>query len=457
MQVIANVRGIQRNYNSGINGKKEITMVFRTILKANPYQVNGEGTVPPRSLRGTHWYKDPSSGKHIYDVPKQNDTPQQDKKTFINYQEKTSGKPIIGNGTSTNNYTQIPFGKMLTSGGIQEKYSNYPKKDSTLGDLDSDKKINEAIHNARSAYYIAKNTNQDLTPHLNKLEELVNHSNNTIGSAQTIKLWDESESKVKKDTNSSIPHDSFNRITHADMINTTPEDIEHISKSLSADTESQWKSLTKDQESALKWYTRHGDEVMNPIVSDPAKFNSLSDPKARVNPKTLGVSREHLEDICDPDDLKAIRNEVLKSIKSLDEATTKMELPSDHLLYRAVDLNHFKNQIPQDIVDNVIKHNTDKDSKGLIKELNRLEGLNFTDPSYGSTSIDKAVAHNFLNTHSRVVLEIAAPKGTKGSWLGDKSEFEEEKEFLMPRSTKYTIVGVRHGVDHVHLQVAINN
>lgn len=405
--------------------------MWSKILSKQVYKDESSFFVTHKNVKGHHWRKDPNGKHDYYDLPEV-------------HQEV---------------HPTTPFGKILT--GV-DTHKETPKEPSSgiptkvdLESLDSDKKINEALYTARQEYFTAKNSKQDLTTHLNNLDDLINHSKKAIGTAHTINLWDDSESKVKKDTNSSIPHDSFDRVKHEDMIYTTPEAIEHISKHLSEDTEPQWESLTKDQESALTWYTRHGDEVMNPIVSDPAKFDSLSDPKARVNPKTLGVSREHLEDICDPDDLKAIRSEVLKSIKSLDEATTNMHLPSDHLLYRAVDLNHFKGQIPQDIVDNVVKHNTDKDHKSLIKELNKLEGLNFTDPSYGSTSIDKAVAHNFLNTHSRVVLEIAAPKGTKGSWIGDKSSFEEEKEFLMPRSTKYAIVGVRHGVDHVHLQVSI--
>lgn len=57
------------------------------------------------------------------------------------------------------------------------------------------------------------------------------------------------------------------------------------------------------------------------------------------------------------------------------------------------------------------------------------------------------------------MLEITAPKGTKGAWLGDKdrSSHPGEAEFLVPRNATYTVTGMSKKEGKVHLHVTVHH
>ena len=68
-------------------------------------------------------------------------------------------------------------------------------------------------------------------------------------------------------------------------------------------------------------------------------------------------------------------------------------------------------------------------------------------PSYTSTSIKPSIANRFSNLHVDPetnksvthVLRIHLPKGHHGMYLGTRSQFTNEHEFLMPRNTRLKI------------------
>jgi hypothetical protein len=77
-------------------------------------------------------------------------------------------------------------------------------------------------------------------------------------------------------------------------------------------------------------------------------------------------------------------------------------------------------------------------------------------PSYTSTSIKPSVATRFANLHHDPqtgksvthVLRIHLPKGHHGIYLGTRSSFSNEHEFLMPRNTRLRIA--EHPEIHPH-------
>ena len=77
-------------------------------------------------------------------------------------------------------------------------------------------------------------------------------------------------------------------------------------------------------------------------------------------------------------------------------------------------------------------------SKTELKNL--LEGNIFKE--FKHLSIDKEVAKRFskMSVDGGVVVKFHLPKGTNGAYIGDYSQFKNEKEFVLNRNSKYEIV-----------------
>lgn len=83
-----------------------------------------------------------------------------------------------------------------------------------------------------------------------------------------------------------------------------------------------------------------------------------------------------------------------------------------------------------------------------VADLEKLVGQEFTDPSYGSTSVRPLGLETFSKS-SRVSLAISIPKGARGVALGNSSItekqrtfFPKEAEVLLPRNRQYRVTGV---------------
>ena len=80
---------------------------------------------------------------------------------------------------------------------------------------------------------------------------------------------------------------------------------------------------------------------------------------------------------------------------------------------------------------------------------NNLKGNIFQDNAFSSTSLDQNKASGFSGIVSPVEFEIQVPKGSRGLHLGDLSSRPYEKEFLLPRNTKFNIVDVIKSGDDI--------
>lgn len=64
------------------------------------------------------------------------------------------------------------------------------------------------------------------------------------------------------------------------------------------------------------------------------------------------------------------------------------------------------------------------------------------DDGFSSTSIERNIAKTFANTWNGTVMEIKAPKGSNGIFMGDISQHPYEKEVLLQRGSGFRIEGV---------------
>ncbi len=218
---------------------------------------------------------------------------------------------------------------------------------------------------------------------------------------------------------SKIPHDNFERIS-----NDNPGKEYTTSKDLNESTKKEWDNLSEEHKQALQYYTGEGFTEINQLAATKPDLDNSDE------------------------------QELAKKIKIMDEAAKNMKIPSDNLLYRATDLNYFDHPKIKEVLS-TLKDNAEKEDRS--EAFKTLKGISFTDPCFGSSSISSDVAKRFnapfLN--NAVILEIAAHKGTSGIWMGDRSEHKNEHEFIMPRNTKYTVVGVHNSEKGLFIQVRI--
>ena len=107
------------------------------------------------------------------------------------------------------------------------------------------------------------------------------------------------------------------------------------------------------------------------------------------------------------------KEELINMSNVLDESFKKFKMKDDIIAYRGM-------------------------SKTELKSL--LEGNIFKE--FKHLSIDKEVAKRFskMSVDGGVVVKFHLPKGTNGAYIGDYSQFKNEKEFVLNRNSKYEIV-----------------
>ena len=107
------------------------------------------------------------------------------------------------------------------------------------------------------------------------------------------------------------------------------------------------------------------------------------------------------------------KEELINMSNVLDESFKKFKLKDDIIAYRGMSKTEFKSLIEGNI----------------FKEFKHL-------------SIDEKVAKQFANrsVDGGVVVKFHLPKGTNGAYIGDYSQFKNEKEFVLNRNSKYEIV-----------------
>lgn len=117
-----------------------------------------------------------------------------------------------------------------------------------------------------------------------------------------------------------------------------------------------------------------------------------------------------------------------KYMAKLDSALSKNALEQDTTLYRG------RRQLPADWK----------------------VGAVVTDKAYVSTSVSKQKADNgFAVGATPTLIQIKAPKGTKGMFTSATSSFSSEAEYLLPRNTQFKITGVtkKKGMTYVDMEI----
>lgn len=116
-----------------------------------------------------------------------------------------------------------------------------------------------------------------------------------------------------------------------------------------------------------------------------------------------------------------------KTVQELDKALAKSKLASDETLYEKQTLFRAA-EIPA--VNEAIKNG-------------KLNGLEFTDDGFVSTTTNKAVADNFNRSDNGRMFIINAPKGTNAAPVSDLGlGLKGEDEILLARKTKFRVSGV---------------
>jgi hypothetical protein len=173
-------------------------------------------------------------------------------------------------------------------------------------------------------------------------------------------------------------------------------------------TQAQWDALKGKEQQTLVDYTENS---------------------TRLNGYVTGHYNHATDDTGDFASKEEAEGHYAQRAKELDATLQKTEIPENLITYRAMDTR----------------------SLGKVEKatMNDLVGREFTDPAYGSTSIDRKVAENFLGfedgSAGRVLLQVNARKGRKGFYIGNSPErtaFSGESELLVPRGSKYKITRV---------------
>lgn len=154
------------------------------------------------------------------------------------------------------------------------------------------------------------------------------------------------------------------------------------------------------ERAALRSYTEGSHQINRHLV-------------ARATGTKSHWDHDHFDDEHDEKRKDKSRKEAETQIKHLDNAIHKSKLEHDVHVYHGL-----KGWHPG---DEARKHN------GHIKL-----------PAYTSTSIKKSTAQDFSGADHKGeqhVLHIHMKKGQKGKYLGSNSEYDNEKEMLLPRNT----------------------
>lgn len=176
-------------------------------------------------------------------------------------------------------------------------------------------------------------------------------------------------------------------------------------------------------------HTRNGEKYIE--YTDDGKYK-LSSLNRKYSVKNIPQKEEEISNL--------YSNKIYKAINAYNRQTNKWEdiLKSERIT-----------------VDDIKAYNKFLDSltsRSSLKEntiLTRGESDLFINPKVGtkgkfdtftSTSFDKDVATDFAD--EMYIYKIHAPKGTKGIYMNDKLSYvPSEREWLLPRGTKYEVIG----------------
>ena len=124
-------------------------------------------------------------------------------------------------------------------------------------------------------------------------------------------------------------------------------------------------------------------------------------------------------------------------VDQLDTAIRKMSVPEDMVVYRAVTMNRLGKAF------GLMGRET------TVDEMEDLVGRTYKEHSFASSSTSLKTANSFMGDR-RTLVEISAPKGAKGAWVGGSSHrgsHASENELVIPKGVSYIITGAIQRTD----------
>ena len=176
---------------------------------------------------------------------------------------------------------------------------------------------------------------------------------------------------------------------------------------------------------SFRYYTWHGDVLMNHALRGNG---------------TEKITQEHLNEQINS------REATLKCIKQI---TDNMKpLQDDVMLARGISTPGLS----------LATLGLNMTEEQYMKALNNpdfidsLTGYTFRDNGFSSTTIKDV---GFLSKAGGIQMNIFAPKGTLGAYIGNNSEFTSEREFLLQRGTQFAITGAKMVNGRLELDVSV--
>jgi hypothetical protein len=124
---------------------------------------------------------------------------------------------------------------------------------------------------------------------------------------------------------------------------------------------------------------------------------------------------ERINDYLASNGVGYVKGEFTKHIKNIDAAIDRFILDRNIIVYRATDASYYSN------------HTIGKIFKEKIY--------------YSASAAEKPAEKMPRFNDQPVMLEIRAPKGTKGLYIGDNTDYtDNQMEFLIKRGTKYLLI-----------------
>ena len=170
-------------------------------------------------------------------------------------------------------------------------------------------------------------------------------------------------------------------------------------------------------------FTKGDVALLEKDMNTKAFFDSLSDDDKAVIKKYTGSDYREMNGY-----LRKLRklatSETKKACADLKEVLGRGELTKDTLLFRGADIDVFKDDFIDKLMDN---------PQSVI-------GSTVKDLGFMSTSINSSSAFD-----KDITFQILAPSGTKGAYIKEYSQFSHESEFLLQANTELEIVAVKQG------------
>ena len=198
------------------------------------------------------------------------------------------------------------------------------------------------------------------------------------------------------------------------------ETTEKVREQIVKQEQKKFKKVIKNNETC---YNIVNEDIENKLLreSDINWDNMLASEQNAIveySGPHYGITNRYLRDaLYSDDDIEW--DQTVARIKELDKVLSKNKLNNDIILYRGVESEEFNWWLSNNTLN-----------------------------TYKSSSIDKLVAENFDSSYQII---IKAPAKTQGFYIGNYSEFANEKEFLINRNQKYKILKNENGILEVEI------